>query len=285
MYERHKYKEGMGFEDFDEPVGTIKYDGAHFFLRINKDGSPSYISRRQSVKGHYPDRTAQLPHLSDFSLPKRAGNVYSVELIHTGHDRDAKESHNIVSGILNSLPPRAISSQMVNGPVRAVLLDVIHPKITTYRDKMDHLQKLQQDIKKPDLIFTPELKIGKAEILKLIKETKKKNQEGVIVTSLTAEDAKNPRWKIKHFRTYNLRVVGTEEEVDKNGKPKGTMGSLVLQDSTGRMVGKVGTGFSREDRRAKWVGRLIQVKAMDPLAGQLRQAVYNGEADGDIDRV
>ena len=295
MFQRAIYKEPakLNLEDIKDPIGSVKYDGGHFFIKFNKKGIPSFISRRQSVKGHYPDRTPNLPQFHDIVLPEFAGHVFSTELIHTGHDKNTPESHPSVSGILNSLPKRAIETQKLNGPVRAVLLDVIHPKLDTYAEKLNLLKEVENKANKPDLLFLPEFHKGHEAVKKLIDKTRNEGREGVIVASLTTPEHKNPRLKIKHFGTYNLKIIGILQEIDKNGKPKESMGAFQLADATGRHVGDVGTGFTREYRQRVWkhkenfLDSAIQVRAMPPVRKgmKLKMPVYNGTPDGDIDIV
>ncbi len=293
MYERAKYKEGVSFDNLPDPIGSVKYDGAHYFMAIDQEGSPRFISRRPSVKGHFPDRTEKLPHLASTKFPALAGNVYAVELIHTGHSTgpDAMESHPAVSGILNSLTPRALETQRNTGPIRAILLDVKHPSLPTYKDKIEHLKQVEHAFGNTNLLRVPEFKIGLDQIQKLVQETKSQGREGVIITSLSKPENENFRIKVKHLQHYNLKVCGIQQEFDIAGKPKESMGAFLLEDATGRMVGKVGTGFSRELRleiwnnQSKWLGSLIQVIAMEPTASQVRSARYNGLADGDLDTV
>lgn len=295
MFPRSRYKSPseLGLNQIKDPVGTIKYDGAAFFMQIGADGSPRYYSRRQSVRGHYPDRTDQLPHLADVRLPALRGNVYHVELIHTGADRRNVESHPKVSGILNSLPPRAIETQRTTGPVRAVLLDVIEPSLPTYGDKLVHMKEVEKMVGKPDVFFAPEVAIGLPAIVRLTERTKKTGREGVIVTSLTQPEATNSRQKTKHVDTYNLKVIRVQQEIDIRGNPKESMGALVVADATGREVAAVGTGFTRDDRisiwknRLNWIGREIQVKTFGTVKefGKLRAPVYNGLSDSHLDIV
>lgn len=291
MYQRHKYKADLSLDTINNPVGSIKYDGAHFFMRFDNAGKPAFISRRMSVKGHYPDRTEKLPQFHDIRLPQHAGNIYSVELIHTGHRPDAVESHPSVSGILNSLAPRAIETQKTTGPIRAVLLDVIQPFLETYGDKLKHLKDLEAKISKPGLVFAPEIKTGVKDIQKLVKSTLREGREGVIATSLTDPDAKSTRLKIVHKKTYNLLVTGMKQEMDINGNLKASMGALELADATRRKVGWVGTGFDHKTRAeafrnpALFMNQLVQVSAKETENGNLRMPVYNGFADGDIDTV
>lgn len=290
-YSRAKYKENVPWENIENPASSIKYDGAHFYMEIGSDGTPSLISRRPSVTGENLNRSPKLPHIIENKVPSLAGNVYNTELIFTGHSKDNKESHALVSGILNSLPPRAINTQKVMGPVRVVLLDVISPKIDTYKGKIEHLQEVVKEFNKPDIIFMPEIKIGKEAIQKQIEDTRDDGREGVIITSLTTPEKSNFRIKIKHKKTYNLKVVGITQEVDIHGKLKESAGALILADRTGRVVGNVGTGFTKELRnqiwrnKPSWLNSLVQVIAMDPTANKLRSSVYNGLADGEIDTV
>ena len=292
-FPRAKYKESESFDHIKDPVGSLKRDGAAFFMEIGTDGSPKYYSRRESVKGGFPDRSEKLPHLSDNKLLDHIGNVYHVELYHTGHDASelAKDSHPAVSGILNSLPAKAIETQTRTGPVRAMLLDVISPKINTYGEKLEHMKQVANAFGKTEVLRAPDTKIGKAEIEQLIKDTKARADEGIIITSLTAPEDKNTRIKVKHVDTYNLRVVDINQEYDILGNPKESMGALVVVDRSGRIVCNVGTGFTREQRieiwknKENWIGKLIQVKAMPSAAHRLRAPVYNGLADGEIDNV
>lgn len=291
MYERAKYHDKMDkILNAEERVSSIKYDGANFFLRYEADGSPRFISRRPSVTGAQIERTEKVPHLAT-KLPSQAGKVYNVELIHTGHDHNAVESHPKVSGLLNSLPPKAIADQEREGPIRAVVFDMVEPKVPTYREKIEHMKSLVSDFGNSTLLFTPHFEYGEDGMERLIQHTKKTGREGIITLDPTKDESKNPRIKLKHVNHYNLRVKAILQEKDKHGNPKPSAGALVLEDATGREVGNVGTGFDHATRKHihenpnEWLNKLIQVKAMKPTAHKLRQPVYNGEADGEPDKV
>lgn len=295
MFQRAKYKANKDtpWYSIPNPVATRKYDGGHDFLTIDAKGNQSYYSRRPSVKGGFPEHTQKIPHISSKKLPEFAGQVFSVELIHTGHSKDNVESHPKVSGISNSLVPRAIQTQKDTGPVRAVLIDVINPVLPTYRDKLLHMKSLQDKFGNPDLLFVAHPAVGHEDIVKLIDETHRQGREGVIVTSLTEPEHKNPRIKVVHKTNLNLRVTGMTEEVDIQGKPKGSMGSLEISDASGRHVGNVGSGFDKQTRLEafkepeKWIGQLVQVtsRGISGPGGKLIAPVYNGFADGDPDLV
>jgi hypothetical protein len=293
MFERAKYKDvdGSNWLTLKDPVATKKYDGANFWATLSEDGSLSFISRRESVHGGYPDRTSQLPQLTDKKYPSLAGHVYNVELIHTGFDKNTPEDHRLVSGILNSLKPRAIETQEKTGPVRAVIHNVVNPTFNTYAEKLVHIKGVEKLMGKPDLIFAAPHVTGHSNIHALIQHTKDTDQEGVIITSLTKPEAENTRFKIKHKKMFNLRVVKIIQEIDKDGNPKPSMGALEVVDASGRAMARVGTGFNRRERidafehPENWLQKLIQVESMGLAKDSLRMPVYNGDADGELDLV
>jgi hypothetical protein len=292
MYLRPKYtEENKDWETIPDPVGSIKHDGANFFLVVGKDGGLRFFSRRQSVKGDFPERTSQLPHLTEKKLPDYAGNVYNVELVHTGHSSLGKEDHPALSGMLNSLPEKSIQTQKDQGPIRVILLNVIHPKINTYGEKLQHLKEVSKNYDNPTILRPVSIKIGKDNIQDLINETKRMGQEGVIITSSTIPEDSNTRIKVKHTNTWNLKVSKINQEYDISGNPKNSAGALTVVDASGREVANVGTGFSKELRQQiwnnqeKWLGKEIQVKARTPSRRRLLAPVYNGDSDGSMDKV
>jgi hypothetical protein len=295
MFERHTYKDAPNndWTGIKNPVATRKWDGAAFFAVVQPDGSLRYYSRRRSVKGHFPDRTDQLPQLTQKKLPQYAGNVYHVELIHTGKDKTEIESHAAVSGILNSGVEKSIQTQENTGPVRAVLLNVVSPELTTYKEKLLHMKEVEKAYGNPDVLFVAHPHITPQSITSLVEDTKHKSREGVIVTSLTEPENNNPRFKVKHYVTHNLKVVGMLQEKDIHGNLKPSMGAVTLADRSGRVVGDVGSGFTKQQREEYWknpsliIGDLIQVRSvgLGSVGGRLRHPIYNGIADGVIDLV
>jgi hypothetical protein len=293
-FTRHRYTDDpkkLAQIPDEDMVATRKFDGACYFMAVDNLGKPAFTSRRESVKGGFPDKTNRVPHLAEIHLPEYKDHVFQVELIHTGHNLDSNESHPQVSGILNSLPARAVEQQQLYGPIRAVLTDVIHPSLGTYGEKLELMQRVARAAGKPDQFFAPEAKITKTEMEKLLLTTGHHGQEGIIVTSLTAPEDKNVRIKIKHSKMANLRVKALTQEIDISGKPKNSTGAFLVEDATGKEVAAVGTGLDRETRiqswqnKDAWIGKLIQVKYLDSVGTRLRHPVYNGEADGEIDSV
>ena len=288
-YQRHKYVE-KDWSHLENPVGSLKRDGAHFVISYDENGVPKIFSRRPSVKGGHPERSAQLPQLSK-PMPEYAGDNVTVELVHTGKTKSDVDSHPTVSGILNSKKERSLNTQAELGPVRAVLLDARNHNLPTFKDKLEYLKKFEQAYGDPEVMFSQEQAIGPDAIRNLLTRTRQQGLEGAIVTDLNLPEEQNVRYKIKNFNTYNLKVTGQHQEIDIHGKPKDSMGALEVVDATGRMVGKVGTGFLRDERigawKDPWTDRLIQVRAYPPSkpGGQIRFPIYNGDADGELDTV
>jgi len=291
-YVRHKYVE-KDWTKIDHPVASKKWDGAHFVLDVTPEGQMRFFSRRESVKGGYPERTSQLPHITNTLLPQYAGNRLAVELVHTGKEKTERESHPTVSGILNSKTERSIATQAEKGPVRAVLIDVKNPSLPTYKDKIEYLQKFEKDFGNSDIVFAPHLEHGVENINKYLDKIKQDKGEGLIVADYESPETESVRYKVKNFNTYNLKIKGLQQEVDIHGKLKESMGAFYLEDATGRMVGKVGTGFLRATRidawhhPENWIGQMIQVKAYPPSVpgGQIRFPIYNGFSDGNLDTI
>ena len=142
--------------------------------------------------------------LNSHILSQFAGNVLNVELVHTGHSSQGQDRPNIVSGILNSLSEKSVSTQQQLGLVRAIILNVIQPALPTYADKLAHMKKIEEAFGQPELLKGIEVKIGHTGVKDLIDSTKKLGQEGVIVTSLTSPEEDNVRLKVKHHNTWNL---------------------------------------------------------------------------------
>lgn len=295
MFQRHSYKhisEADLVKHIDpDTVGSLKHDGANFFVKINPDGSSNWISRRESVKGGYPDKTDRLPHLAAIRFPaKYAGHVINVELIHTGNENSDRDSHRTVSGILNSLGPRAAETQRLVGPVRAKMFDVIYPEFKTYGEKLKYLEQLEKDVGQPEILAKIKT-YAPHEIDSLLQKTRDEKLEGAMFTSTSKPEVDNPRLKLVHKVMHNLKVSRLLQEVDKDGNLKNSMGAAAVVDATGTEVANVGSGWTKKEREEYWknpsliLGQLIQVESKDIAANRLRAPVYNGFADGDIDTV
>ncbi len=93
--------------------------------------------------------------------------------------------------------------------------------------------------------------------------------EGIIVRNVYAfYERKRSIWvmKFKPKRSDDYEIVGVQEEYDKDGNPKDSLGALVCKSNDGNLF-NVGTGFTREDRANLW-----DIKAL--LPGMIAHVEY-----------
>lgn len=79
--------------------------------------------------------------------------------------------------------------------------------------------------------------------------------------------------KFKPKKTDVYRIIGTQEEIDKDGRPKGALGALILESEGGEKF-SVGTGLTREERVTLWqrrekvVGLYAEIKYQHTTPGR-----------------
>lgn len=97
---------------------------------------------------------------------------------------------------------------------------------------------------------------NREQLMALFRELRSKKQEGLMIKFLDSvyEFKRSKKLlKLKEFFTLDLRIVGAEEGT---GKYEGLLGALILEDDTGKIKTKVGTGFTDQDRADIWVEHL-----------------------------
>jgi DNA ligase 1 len=78
--------------------------------------------------------------------------------------------------------------------------------------------------------------------------------------------------KFKPKKEDDYEIIGFAEELDKEGTPKDSLGSLVCKSGDGNIF-NVGTGFTEERRKELWEGR-------DLLIGQIAKVKYQHITSG-----
>ena len=79
------------------------------------------------------------------------------------------------------------------------------------------------------------------------------------------------KFKPKKEDTYE--ILGALEEIDKDGNPKNSLGAVICRGSDGTSF-KVGSGFTREDRRSLWerneilIGKTLRVQYQHLTSGK-----------------
>lgn len=266
--ERPSYKEEDVDGTDDDYVTTEKLDGAHFLAQINPSGV-SYTSQRKNVNGDLLAREDKVPHLRDLKFDKDThGMVLRGELWHD-------KGFNYTSGILNSAPTKAVEKQKQIGLMRFAPFRIDKgpngEENLPYEDQYKIIQQIAKD--QPYFFEPPKRAEGSADAF--FKDIGIKKGEGIVRIHKETGQA----YKKKHRYDYDLIVV---EVIPGTGKYSDAMGALLLKDKTGRIVGKVGTGFTDEQRRSimrnanRYIGSLVKVSSRPPLAGQLREPSFLG---------
>jgi ATP-dependent DNA ligase len=103
------------------------------------------------------------------------------------------------------------------------------------------------------------------------------NYEGIIVRNVMAPyERKRSLWvmKFKPKQSDTYKIVGIQQEMDKNGQPKESLGALVCESGDGNNF-NVGTGFTADQRDKMWncwsedlVGKFAHVKYQHITSGK-----------------
>lgn len=96
-----------------------------------------------------------------------------------------------------------------------------------------------------------------------------KGYEGIIVrhhANIYERKRSTLVMKFKPKKEDDYEILGTQEEIDKEGEPKGSLGALVCRSGDGNLF-CVGTGFSAEQRQILWEIR-------DQLPGRIAKVKY-----------
>ena len=105
-----------------------------------------------------------------------------------------------------------------------------------------------------NVVLVPSYSVNKAEeISQYLKTFCDQGYEGFVLKNAASmyETKRSVNWlKYKPRKTDSYMVVGFEEEVDKYGEPKGTLGALILASPKGTF--NVGTGFDAAQRNNIW---------------------------------
>ena len=265
-----------------------KIDGANFSVRVDPKGLV-FVSRRLSVDGRPIDRTDNVPHLRNLRLPRGFhGAVVQGELAYTKDKGGIPVcSYETASGILNSLPPNAVETQRRIGKLRFFPFEVIRApgvsKTATYAERRGWLQAFVHACNSPN-VRLPEGRTSRKEAwYKKIVRTKTKILgqsrvgEGVVLKRLDGDRrSESFKWpKAKTSDTWDLVITGFTPG-EGRFEDKG-VGALMVSDRTARLVGRVGSGLTDEDRFAafrhprRYLGRVVEVKAMSVTgSGNLR---------------
>ena len=294
QFVKSKYKE-IAPEAIDmsdsRQVMSAKLDGGHNLFVLEGGKRPRAISYRGPKKGGIGiiEHTHKLQSLYHAKTPKEFGDtVLRGEVFARSPDKKKPVPAETVAGMLNANVWKSRDLQKQHGQLRAAVFDVVRYKGkdmsgAPYSEKLKVLSEVagkMPELEVPDMAFSQN---EKEELLKTIESgMHPSTHEGVVLWPL--EEAKRPI-KAKFSKDYDVFIRGVGQAFSKHGKPKPEMGALSYAFSPrGKIVGRIGTGFTQSQRRAIWKrpevytsGAVARVKAQTKYpSGALGKASFLG---------
>lgn len=260
--------------EFNNPrqIFSSKIDGAHNLMVLDPGKHPRLFSYRDPAraKSGLIEHTHKLEDLYRTKVPKDVKKMIVRGEIWGKDKKGAPLELHQIGGILNSSVMKSRSKQQELGSLKMSPFDVYNMDggalASSFKGRIAILQDL---VKKMPQLELPEFAYTEEQKRALYSSIKNKQHgqthEGIIVH----EEGKKTPMKLKFRDEYPVYVRGIIEEIDKHGKPKGSMGSLEYSLSPdGEVIGRVGTGFSRSQReeifknKNKYIGKSAYLSAV-----------------------
>jgi predicted nucleic acid-binding Zn finger protein len=274
----------------DAQVMAAKINGAHNTFLLEAGKRPrifSYREPRERTTGAI-EHSQKLQDLYNNRIPKELhdtvlrGEVYARTL-----DGNAPVPAETVGGMLNAGIWKSRELQAQHGKLRSAIFDVVKFKgkdmsQAGYDEKLLALREVSA--KMPGFEI-PEMAINKEEKEALLEAIKTKmhpaTHEGVV---LWHRHEAQPPIKAKFKDEHDVHVRNIFQAVDKNGQPKNEAGGFDYSHTPdGPVVGRVGTGFSREmkedmhKRPHVYQGAVARIAAMSKYkSGALEKPSFQG---------
>ena len=230
---------------------STKYDGNYCQIHKIGDTVTVYSSGNKTIK---------LNDLEEFLVENNSDKSFILEAEFIGLS-EGKLGDRTKCGIMTTwrtLTAKGLPCNVLDN--KFVVFDIIVANVD-----FDDRLKLLKTIKLPDNLFIPEFTgpISLSESKGIAKDKCKSAWEGSYIKHRThiCELGKrvNTAIKLKLRPTADLLCINIE---DGEGKYEGMIGSLVLQDSKGRIV-KVGSGLNDDDRAVEpnsFIGNVIEIE-------------------------
>jgi hypothetical protein len=276
-----------------------KIDGSSSIIELNYNKPNKIYSYRVSKKsGVNIDHSDQVPYFRDLKIPKLLDNtILRGELF--GHINNKPMSAEYIGGLLNSGKEKSLEKQKQHGWLKPVVYDIIkyHDKNVEnnpYGSKINLINKVKSAIPELPII---ESAVTSEEKKKLVAEVKSgkhpDTKEGLIEWSLNSPGG-NPG-KLKFRDTHDVFIRSVFPAINKaSGKEKNEAGGFEYSWSPkGKIVGTVGTGFTRDKRidilknPDKYIGEVARVKSQQKFSsGALRApSFYSLDIEKNLDGI
>jgi hypothetical protein len=276
-FHKPKYKQiapgAINLED-DDQVMAAKLDGGHNLFSLVKGRRPRIFSYREPKKRETGviEQSQKVESLYHLTVPKELHNTVLRGELYIQKSDGGPVAAERVGGILNADVWKSRALQKEYGQLRPAIFDVVvfRGKDMTnapYSERIEALKEVQKHMPQfeiPDLAFTKDEK--KALLEAIEKKLHPRTHEGVI---LWPKSKPGHPTKAKFTVDHDVYVQSITQAFDKNKKPKEEAGALWYSlTPDGPVVGKIGTGFSRNLRQDMWARKNAYVGSVVKLTAE-----------------
>lgn len=273
--------------DTDNPRKVLqpKVDGAHTIFELHPGDTPNrtYSYRNSKRDADKPiDHTHQVPGLRDINIPKELSEtVLRGELFAHGRESKLPMPSEQVTGLLNASVVRSRLSQAVKGALEPYIFDVVKYKgkdleNAPYSEKLKAMREVQAQIPELKVAETADTPEKKRRLMEQIKNMRHPDTvEGFVEWDLDTPGGAPKKVKLKDTHEVYVRGIYPAKTI-KTGKEMAGAFEYSLTPR-GRIVGRVGTGFTEEIRKEmlkhpkKYINLIARVRSQQQFpSGALR---------------
>ena len=281
----------------DSKVLQPKIDGSHTIFELNSDKPNEIYSYRTSKRTGQPiNHSDQVPMIKNLTIPEAFNKTVLRGELYAQTDHTPLPAEQI-GGMLNAKPEKSIEKQKEHGWLKPYIYDIVKFRGSVrandpYKTKLGLINEISNAIpefKSPETAFTPDQKRQLVESIKAKKHPDTK--EGVVEWDLNAPGGKPGKLKFRDSHDVYVREI--YPETDKHGKEKSQAGGFTYSwTPKGKIVGNVGTGFSRDkkidmlSRPEAYIGSVARVKSSQRYSsGALRApAFYSMDIEKNLEK-
>lgn len=199
--------------------------------------------------------------------------VLAIESMNLNYELDGElYCHGMSFEEITSITQRTTNLHPNSSAIQYHLFDIVNNDSQMYRTlELEKLRNLNPRIQVAPYYVCNNLD----EVLRAYDEIINLGYEGIIVRHIAnfyERKRSTMVMKFKPKKEDEYEIVGFQEEIDKEGIPKDSLGAIICNSGDGQLF-NVGTGFTADQRKALWEGR-------DFLKGQIAKVKYQHITSG-----
>ncbi len=288
---REKYKEVKLLEEKvkryikGDYILQPKIDGAHNLVVLDAGKYPNIISYRISKKtGDFINHTHKFSSLTSIKVPKSIKNTILRAEVFGKTKKGKIIEPSKLGGYLNSSNEKALDSlgrDKIKLTFKAFDIDKYNGRSVrnlSYEARLQLLNKIRDKMPTISIMSNSNTEIAKRKLVDMVISGKHpETKEGIVAWP----KGHGRPIKIKLRPDYDVYIRKIFKGVEGSKYEKSAGGFWYSWTSSGRLVGKVGTGFTDYQRKDmknsshKWVGRVAVLEAHEKLpSGALREPSF-----------